>query len=125
MRHALFLLGLVFLAACSPKRPPESAEVWKKIKFNFKDIGTDGLASTPGGSIAVNYEFCIPADNKKWRAVRKIDPTAQRNGGKGRVGCREDQWLVIGSTQQKNWQRTLYKLAALPYIARIEEVFWE
>jgi len=58
--------------------------------------------------------------------VRKIDPSATvQKGSKGRIGCNEQQWLVIGSTHQKNYQRVLYELASLPYVDRIEQTYWE
>ncbi len=120
------ILGLiVVLNACRPQRPPENPDAWKKIKLDFKQLDADGLMGPANGKVAQNYEFCIPADEKHWKQVRKIDKSAQKNGGKGRVGCKENQWLVIGSTNQKNYQRVLFQLASLPFVERIEPVFWE
>lgn len=120
----LLILAAV-LAACSPKSKPEDPLVWKKIKFDLARLDENGLAGPPDGKVAVSYEFCIPADETKWREVQKIDGTAQKNGGKGRVGCTSEQWLVIGSTHQKNHRRVLYELATLVDVQEIREVFFE
>jgi len=124
IRTALFALLAVF-TACQPQKPTESPAVWKKIRIDFKQLDEQGLLGTGKGKVAMNYEFCIPAQEKLWRQVRKTDPTAQRNEGKGRVGCKENQWLVIGATNQKNYQRVLFNLASMPFVERIEPVFWE
>ena len=76
--------------------------------------------------VAVNYEFCIPADEKHLAQVKKIDRSLQvMKSSKGRIGCSDKSWLLVGSTQQKNYRAVLYDLAALPYVQRIEETFWE
>lgn len=123
-RTGLLILGL-FLYACSPKKIPESPDAWKKISLDFKSLDADGLSGGPKAKVEVNYEFCIPRDPKKWKEVRKIDQSARKNAGKGRLQCKDDQWLVIGSTHQKGYQRVLFQLASLPYVDRIQQVFWE
>lgn len=125
MNRFCILVLMVLLYACKPQKPPENPDAWKKIKLDFKQLDAEGLAGPPKGKVAVNYEFCIPATEKNWREVHKIDPSAQKSQSKGRVGCKADQWLIIGSTHQKNYQRILFQLASLPYVARIEETFWE
>jgi len=125
MNRVRLLVIMTLLCACQPKKPPENPDAWKKIKLDFKQLDAEGLAGPPKGKVVVNYEFCIPADEKHWRQVRKIDPTAQKNAGKGRAGCKDTQWLVIGNTHQKNYQRVLFQLASLPYVERIEPVYWE
>jgi len=123
----IFLAFLLVGLACRRKvQPPEDASVWKKVHLDFKRLDADGLSGPPGGKVAVNYEFCIPAQEKNWKEVQKIDPSARKQGGsQGRIGCRDDQWLVIGSTHQPRYQRVLYELAALTCVERIEETFWE
>lgn len=120
-----FLILAAMLAACSPKSKPEDPSVWKKIKIDFNRLDENGLAGPPGGKVAVSYEFCIPADDAKWKEVQKIDATAQKSNSKGRIGCKSGQWLVIGSTHQKNHRRVLYELAALAYVQEIREAFFE
>jgi hypothetical protein len=125
MNRCLFFALLLLLACCRTPQAPESADVWKKIKLDFKELDAEGLTAQGKSKVALNYEFCIPTDDKHWKAVKKIDPTAQKNGGRGRAGCKEGQWLVIGSTHQKNYQRVLYELASLPFVGQILPVFWE
>ncbi len=106
-------------------QPAEDATVWKKIHLDFKKLDADGLSGPPSGKVAVNYEFCIPAEEKYWQEVHQIDPTAAKSSGKGRIACQDGQWLVIGSTHQPRYQRVLYEVAALTYVERVEETFWE
>ncbi len=122
----VFLCVICGSPACHHRlQTVEDPAVWKKIHLDFKKLDAEGLSGPPGGKVAANYEFCIPAEEKYWREVKKIDSTLTKNGGKGRIGCREGQWLVIGSTRQERYQRVLYDLAARPYVERIEETFWE
>lgn len=123
MKRLLFLV-FVFVG-CHSHQPREDATVWRKVKMDFRRFDNDGLAGPPGGKIAANYEFCIPASSKKWQQVRKIDPTAQRSNGKGRVGCSSSEWMIIGSTHQQHFQRVLFHLASLPYVREIQETFYE
>lgn len=126
-RLLLLIYGMLLtFSACQRKTPPENPAAWKKIHLNFKKMDEDGLTGSFDSKVAVNYEFCIPAQKEKWRAVQKIDGTArQYPQSKGRIGCRDDQWLIIGSTHQPRYKRVLYDLANLPYVERIEETFWE
>ena len=120
----LLFLPIVFVA-CLKHAPPEDPAVWKKVKLDFRKFDHEGLAGPTGDKISANYEFCIPALEKNWKVVQKIDTTAQRIGGKGRVRCSEQEWLVIGSTHQKNFQHVLFRLASLPYIKEIQETYYE
>jgi hypothetical protein len=113
---------VVFQSQCQRRTTSEDGEVWKKIRMDLSRYDADGWS---GSGVTGNYEFCIPQDPDKWKAVQKIDTTAQKSGGSGRVGCTTAQWLVIGSTRQPHFRRTLYRLASLPFVERIEETFWE
>lgn len=123
------LLAFSAALACTHRSQPAPADdpaVWSKIKIDFKNLDAEGLSGLASGKVAVHYEFCIPADEKHWKTVQAIDPTAQKHpGSSGRAGCGGSTWLVIGSTHQKNYRRVLYDLAALTFVARIEETFWE
>ena len=124
----VLLFGVFAVAsfACHRKNRAEDPAVWKKIRLNFRQIDSDGLTGPSGGKVAVNYEFCLPAEETYWKKVRKIDPTAQKHtGSAGRSGCGTGQWLVIGSTHQPEYLRVLYELASLPYVERIEQTYWE
>ena len=104
----------------------EDPGIWEKVHINFKKLDQDGLAGTKEGKVAVNYEFCLPAEEKYWKKVQKIDKTAQKFiGSNGRSGCTKVQWLIVGSTHQPHFQRVIYELAALPYVTQIQETFWE
>ncbi|MDX2133219.1 MAG: hypothetical protein SFV52_00430 [Saprospiraceae bacterium] len=113
------------LTACMNRNLPEDPSVWNKIKLDFKNIDENGLTGPANGKVAVHYEFCISKDEKLWKRVQKIDSSAQKSDSRGRVGCTPEQWLVIGSTHQKNWKRVLYDLAAMPEVARIQQTFFE
>ncbi|HLP94020.1 MAG TPA: hypothetical protein VK168_08285 [Saprospiraceae bacterium] len=125
MKRWILLAGLAVFLSCKTEKPPESPDAWKKIKLDFKQLDPEGLTGSGKGKVAMNYEFCIPANAKNWKQVQKLDPTAQKNTGKGRVGCSPDEWLVIGSTHQKNYQRVLFQLANLPFVKVIQPTFWE
>ena len=120
----MLLFAIVFVS-CSHSKLPEDPIVWKKIKMDFRKFNNEGLAGPTGGQVSGNYEFCIPASEKYWKQVKKIDKTAERSGGKGRIGCSEKEWMVIGSTHQKNFQRVIFELASMPYIMEIQETFYE
>lgn len=127
MSYKLSIFLLIFLlSSCHPHPVAEDAAVWKKIQLDFRSLDAEGLRGPASGKVAVNYEFCVPKNDKYWAKVQKTDPTARKyESGKGRINCSDQHWLVVGSTNQKNYQRVLYELAALPYVNRIEEVFWE
>ncbi|MFZ4635206.1 MAG: hypothetical protein ACOYNO_13460 [Saprospiraceae bacterium] len=107
------------------KLPTEYSSVWSKIKLDFRSIDEDGLTGQPNGKVAVDYEYCIPQDEKLWKKVQKIDRTAQKSNSRGRIGCTPEQWLVIGTTHQDNYKRVLYDLASLPEVVRIQQAFYE
>lgn len=125
----IFLLCAVVpggFARCSKHTPiAEDIRVWEKVKIDFSKLDNQGLSGPEGGKVAANYEFCIPKDAQKWKTIQKIDATAQQYKGRGRIGCTPEQWLIIGSTHQKNYRRVLYQLASLDFIHRIEETYWE
>jgi hypothetical protein len=129
MKYLFFTLAttlLIFLFQnCHRKRQAQDPSVWNKIKIDFKSIDNDGLSGPPNGKVSINYEFCIPNEPLYWREVSKIDPSAQKSQGKGRVGCGTGTSLVIGSTHQKNYKKILYDLASLKYVNEIQQTFWE
>jgi len=125
MKRVFLLAAMAILSACKTQKPMENPDPWRKIKIDFKNIDAEGMVGQGKGKVALNYEFCVPREEKNWKQVCKIDPTAQRSESRGRVGCKEDQWLIIGTTNQKNYQRVLYELASLDFVARIDQVFWE
>jgi hypothetical protein len=103
-----------------------TAAVSPKFTFDVSKIDAAGLSGTTGGKVAVDYEFCIPANEKHLAAVQGIDPSLKvMKKGKGRIGCSKLQWLCMGNTHQKNWRGILDQLAALDYVDRIDQTFFE
>jgi hypothetical protein len=99
----------------------------KKINIDLTKFNDEGYRVHPDGEkSAANYEFCIPANDSVLAIVKAIDPTAgEMRGSKGRSGCSDKEWLVIGSTRQSNFKDVLKKLAGLDFIRKITETFWE
>ncbi|MEJ2548730.1 MAG: hypothetical protein P8125_13120 [Gemmatimonadota bacterium] len=96
------------------------------ISFELDRIGDDGLIGPPDGLRSVMYEFCIPADSASVAEVRAIDPSLELYpASPGRVTCSDEQILCIGSTHQDDWRTILERLAALDFVTRIDEAFWE
>lgn len=97
-----------------------------KIGFDINAIDKEGLIGPPDGKVSLNYEFCIPADNKYVNEVRQIDPSVKfHKKSKGRVGCSKMEWLCIGNTAQEYPRTKIQQLAALPYIKRIQRTYFE
>ncbi|MEO8512318.1 MAG: hypothetical protein ABI543_02035, partial [Ignavibacteria bacterium] len=98
-----------------------------KIRLDLTKFNDDGYRVHPDGEkSATSYEFCIPANDSILKELKAIDPTAgEMKGSKGRSGCSDMEWLVIGSTRQKNFKDVIKKLAELSYIRKITETFWE
>ncbi len=120
-------LGALCLFGCRTRLSvAEQTAVWEKVHLNLADIDQDGHSGPLGGKVAVNYEFCLPAQKKYWQKVKRIDKTAQKmTHSQGRVGCGSGQWLIVGSTEQRNFKRVLYRLAEQPVVLRIEQTYWE
>jgi len=125
-RHSIkiSLLSLVgaFIISCGSSQDQNS-----KINFNLSEFTDDGLRERPKGEFsAINYEFCIPASEETLKEVQAIDSTAGvMKGSKGRSGCTDKEWLVIGSSRQPGFKTVITKLASLKYIRKINETFWE
>lgn len=114
---------LVALAGCAT---PGQAERPGKIRFDLAVIDADGLEGPPDGKRAVDYEFCVPADDGYVDEVRVIDPSARAMpGSPGRIGCRPGQVLVMGHTHRPGWRESLERLAALRHVRKIEKAVYE
>lgn len=97
-----------------------------KITLNLNEFNSDGMRERGGEFSSTNYEFCIPATDEAMAEVMAIDPTAGiYKKSKGRSGCSDKEWLVIGSSRQKNFKNVILKLASLDYVRKISETFWE
>ena len=97
-----------------------------KIGFDINVLDKEGLIGPPGGKVALNYEFCIPANNRYINEVRQIDPSLQfHKKSKGRIACSKAEWLCIGNTHQEYAKMKLQRLAELTFIKRIERTYFE
>lgn len=114
-------LVVIALAACATTTPDSP-----KIAFDLAGVNEDGLRGPATGKRAVHYEFCIPAGERPSAEVRGIDVTAQLlPDARGRIGCSGGQVLVLGNTHQRGYRQVLERLAALPYVSRIQESHFE
>lgn len=115
------MVAWVTLTACAPA-PPASP----KLAIDLTNVNAEGLRGPAAGLRAVHYEFCIPAEERYAAEIRGIDVTAQfQRGSRGRIGCTSGQTLVLGSTHQRGYREVLDRLAALPYVSRIQESHFE
>jgi len=125
LKPASLLLFTLLLSAskCNKEKPSIPSP---KITFDLSRIDEEGLGNRPGSQVAIDYEYCIPADEKKASEIKKIDPSLKiMHKSKGRIGCSGIEWLCLGNTHQKNWRKILDKLAEKDYIKRIDRAFFE
>lgn len=123
LRPLLFLV-LFILFSSAFQCPTKTDKINQdKINFDYSAIDDAGLRN---GEVAVDYEFCIPADQSILDQVMKIDQGVRvMKSSKGRIGCTDQQWLCINSTHSPNWKKKLYAIASLNYVEKIEETFYE
>ena len=94
-----------------------------KIEFNYSAIDNTGLKHE---GVNVDYEFCIPAKDSYAKKVLHIEPRAQiMQKSKGRSGCSDSEWLCVISNHDDAWKKKLFAIAALPFVERIKETFYE
>ena len=117
----LFVLGIASTAFQCPRKMQKM--IYNKIHFDYSSIDIHGLRN---GEVAVDYEFCIPANEAILQEVLKIDAGIRvMMGSKGRIGCSKSQWLCINSTRSEGWKEKLHTIAYLEYVDRIQETFYE
>lgn len=115
------MLAVMALAGCTSAPP-----VLPKIAIDLANVNAEGLRGPATGLRAVHYEFCIPSGEWHAAEVRRIDATAQfQRGSRGRIGCSSGETLVLGNTHQHGYREVLERLAALPYVSRIQESHFE
>ena len=91
--------------------------------FDISNMDAQGLRN---GEVAVDYEYCIPADEKTLSKVQAIDPNVKlMKSSKGRIGCTKDQWLCISNSHDPEWKEKLMAITGLDFVERIEETVWE
>jgi hypothetical protein len=124
----LVILVATAVTGCASPRTREQSQGHEaaKIRFRLDDIRPGGLRGPLDGLVSVSYEFCVPADERVYQEVRRIDPSVQISpGSSGRIGCSKDQALCLGSTHQPCWRDVLKRLSSLAYIAEIRECYFE
>ena len=123
----VLLLALLYAGtSCVQSHLAAPDAALQKITFELAGLDADGLRGPPDGRRSLSYEFCIPNTPERIAEVGSIDPTVQfMPASRGRIGCGRTQCLCIGSTHQKGFRHVLERLAALPYIERIDECFFE
>ena len=121
------LLAMAMLTGCSTLSSVQTEQnMDQKIGFDLKQLDQDGLYGVEDGKRALSYEFCIPANVDRAQEILAIDPSAViYQSSPGRSGCREDEYLVMGDTFQKEYLQTLEKLVDLPYIKKIIQAHFE
>ena len=112
---------LIFVGSSNAKYDCQISdqEFVHKIAFDICKIAERGTLSGSHHEATIDYEFCIPAEDRYATEIQRIDATvAIHKESSGRIGCSEKQWLCIGNTHQENIREVLLKLARLPYINR-------
>ena len=116
------LIGITLLSAFQCPRKMQKVML-SKIKFDYSKIDDNGLRN---GAVSIDYEFCIPANDSIVQEVWNIAPSMKvMKSSKGRIGCTNQQWLVINTTHSPEWKKQLYAIAYLDYVEEIIETFYE
>jgi hypothetical protein len=126
--RSLALIGALCAFAC-PAAEDEAGAVhngWvKKLGFDADLVGEDGLYGPPDGRRALDYEFCIPDAACIREQVSGIDPSVRFSTSPGRIGCADGDLLAMGNSHQPGFREVIRRLAALPYVRRIEQAWFE
>ena len=125
MKFPFLSAGLLALLSCHSTRLQPTPEELQKIRFDFSQLDEQGLRGPQDGKVALDYEFCIPREEKYRKEVESIDPSLKLHTARGRIGCGRGQYLCLGNTHQENYREVLYRLAQLSYVERIEQAFFE
>ena len=122
--RTVYILAMLLIGTMAMQCPRKMSRLQReKIQFDYSKIDSTGLRR---GESAVDYEFCIPAHTLTLAEVQAIEPDVRvLKSSKGRVGCSDTEWLCIVNTHDPDWRRKLYAIAALSYVQRIEETFYE
>jgi len=122
----LIFLSLLCLSATCNQPKKSVPQTSPKITFDLDQIDEEGLGKQPGSKVAIDYEYCIPANERSAAIVRKIDPNFKiMNKSRGRIGCSKSQWLCMGNTHQKDWRKVLLKLADMDFVNQIDRAYFE
>ena len=117
------ILAFFVILQGSKCQSEESKKILNKIQFDYAAVNDKGMVNN---NVAIDYEFCIPMDEDKAEEVRKIEPNVViPRMAKGRIGCSDNEWLCIVSTNDAKWKEKLYAIASLSYVKRIVQTDYE
>ncbi len=120
------VLGLACACVAAGVAAGATAAAPSVLGLDLTGLDADGLQGQGSSRRALDYEYCIPAGKGPRTEVAALDPTARfMPGSRGRIGCGPDQVLVLGNTHQPGFEQVLQRLAALPYVARIQQAWFE
>ena len=102
------------------RRP--SQQVLQKIEFDHQAIDANGMHQ----GVSVDYEFCIPREQKNIDEVKAIEPEVLiSQTSQGRIRCSRPEYLCIVSTRDATWKEKLFRIAALDYVKRMIRTYYE
>jgi len=123
LKTITLLLAFFVILSASKCQDNESKKTLNKIEFDYSAVDDKGLMNS---EVAIDYEFCIPMDEARIAEVKAIEPDVNMpRMAKGRIGCSEEEWLCIVSTNGPKWKERLYAIASLPYVKRIVQTHYE
>ena len=117
--------GLSILYGCS-NIDSNSIVNNEKIEFDITKLNQQGLYGPSDGLRSLSYEFCIPADEHFVSVIHNIDPEIKiYRHSPGRIDCTSTEYLCMGDTYNKPYQKNFNDLAGLFFIKRIIQSFFE
>ncbi len=98
----------------------------EKIEFDITKLNQQGLYGPADGLRSLSYEFCIPADEHFVSVIHNIDPEIKiYHHSPGRIACNQSEFLCVGDTYNKPYQKNFNDLANLFFIKRIIQSIFE
>lgn len=123
---ARWIASLALMLLCGPGAAGAGDAAFAgKLAFDLSSLDAAGLYGPADGLRALHYEFCIPDRRYAIARVRAIDASVEMHRSPGRIGCRADQLLCLGSTHQHGYREVLEGLARLDFVERIEQSHFE
>ncbi|NER81790.1 MAG: hypothetical protein F6K42_19950 [Leptolyngbya sp. SIO1D8] len=118
-----WITALALVATMLPYAYAQQQDTTYKIQFDLDQLDEYGLYGSDGNKQSLSYKFCIPHDPPMLRTVQDIDPTLILYlQSPGLTGCRRNEMLAIGHTQQPNYREVLTNLTQLETVERIDQV---
>lgn len=97
-----------------------------KIDFDVNALNENGLMGNRGSYVSVDYQFCFIKGPENEKTILDLDPSIRINHKpSGGAGCRSEEILATGNSQQPNHKQILFSLSNLHYVNRIKRVWYE